>query len=81
MSDCGQAISCDALAGHVSWCTHVRKACIAGAVMIYAVCICTLLGLTTICLADGHGRGRQGLREMCTVGHKTAVGRPPTAAN
>lgn len=81
LSDCGQATSCDALARHVPWCRHARKTCIAGTVMIYyAVCICIPLGLYYN-MPGGYGRGRQCLLEMGTVGHKTAVDRPPTAAD
>lgn len=71
-SDCRRATSRDALAHNVLYCTRVHKTCNAGAVIIYAVCICSLLDPTVphICLAGRYGWGRQGLVGACTVGTK-----------
>lgn len=53
-------LQCDALACDVPGSTHVRRKCIASAVMLYAVCICTLFGSTlqNAWLTDTDGDGR-----------------------
>lgn len=76
-------LQCDALACHVPDREYARTSKM-HCERCHALCRLHLHPVrlyTTKRLADGHGRGRQGLLEVCTVGHKTAVDRPPTAAN